>query len=235
VPGGTRPPPPAGGTRPQPPAGGTRPQPPAGGTRQLPPEHATQAPPARPPYRRPRRGVFLLPAGLLSIALLLVWGLTRLHADTGACPPVGSASACAGPQAPGALPRHSTTPRTRPPSPTAEPAQARDACAAGYKVTVDIGSYFAAEVTVRNTGTQAIDGWTVEFEFPQDQHVTTGWGGVFKQTQSRVRVRDLIYNGSIARGATLKIGFVGSHHTRPNRAPSRFTVNGVRCQPATGG
>ena len=200
--------------------------PPAGptGTRVLPypgrARRGTRAPRPQPPFRHPRRGWLVLPVALLSVALLLLWGLSELRsrADHALAGPTPSTATH------GARPPAARSP-ARSPSPTP-----RFACSATYRVTLDVGGYFTAELTVQNTGTTAIDGWALEFDFAQDQRVTTGWGGVWHQEKSHVRVRDLIYNGSLARGETMKLGFVGSHDGDANDAPSRFTLNGVRCQ-----
>ena len=167
----------------------------------------------------------MLPVALLSVALLLLWGLSELRsrADHALAGPTPSTATH------GARPPAARSP-ARSPSPTP-----RFACSATYRVTLDVGGYFTAELTVQNTGTTAIDGWALEFDFAQDQRVTTGWGGVWHQEKSHVRVRDLIYNGSLARGETMKLGFVGSHDGDANGAPSRFALNGVRCQSAAQG
>lgn len=222
---------PAVGSRPAPaasrlaaaPAVGAAPKP--TGTRVLDYPGRARAPRPQPPFRHPRRGWLLLPVALLSIALLLLWGVSQLRS--------GSGHALAGPTPTATHAARKPTPRSPKPSPSPTPQQL--ACSAAYRVTLDAGGYFTAELTVQNTGTKTIDGWTLEFDFPQDQRVTTGWGGVWHQDQSHVRVRDLIYNGSLARDETVKIGFVGSYGGGANAAPSRFTLNGVRCQSAAQG
>jgi serine/threonine protein kinase len=200
------------------------------GTRVLPyPGRARRrVPPPRPqpPFRHPRRGWLVLPVALLSVALLLLWGLSEL--------PSRSGPTLAGP-APSTATHAVRAPASRPPARSPSPAPHRLACSVAYRVTLGVGGYFTAELIVQNIGTTAIDGWTLEFDFPQDQQVTTGWGGIWRQEQSHVRVRDLIYNGSMARGETMKLGFVGSHGGEANKAPSRFTLNGVRCQPVVQG
>ena len=41
---------------------------------------------------------------------------------------------------------------------------------------------FTATVTVKNTGTTAIDGWKLAFDFPtSDQKVGQGWSATWKQ------------------------------------------------------
>ncbi|HKS98585.1 MAG TPA: cellulose binding domain-containing protein, partial [Rugosimonospora sp.] len=118
--------------------------------------------------------------------------------------------------------RHVPPPSPSPPDPRA--------CSVGYKITLDLGSYFTAQLAIQNTGKADFNGWTVAFQFPQDQHVTSGLAGIWNQTDNKVNVHDLIYNRRIAQGTTLTLDFVGSHHSKTNGAPSLVTVNGVRCQ-----
>jgi eukaryotic-like serine/threonine-protein kinase len=184
------------------------------GTRVMPPPgRTTHGRKSHPPFGHPRRGRLLLPVALLSVVLLLLWGFSTLRSHRSTASPG---------------PSHVTAGQS-------SPAPDRHACAVAYKVTLDFGSYFTAELAIQNTGKAPMDGWMLEFDFPQDQRVTTGWAGAWKQTDSHVQVRDLIYNGSVAQGKAITIGFIGSHHSRKNEAPSRFTVNGVRCQQAAQG
>jgi serine/threonine protein kinase len=184
-----------------------------GGTRVLPADdRAPRAPRPQAPFRRRRFGWVLLPAALLSIVALLLWGFSTLTSRAPAArPPAARASA------------------THKPSPSPSPPDRR-ACAVGYRVTLDLGAYFTAELTIQNTGKVPINGWTLEFEFRQDQRVTTGLEGQWDQAGEHVTVRDLIYNRAVAQGKTVTIHFIGSYHSKKNEAARRFSVNGVRCQ-----
>ncbi len=205
-------------------AGAVVPVPPAGplpttrvpvgpsGTRVMPAPKAPRraAPRPQPPFRQPRRSRLLFPMALLSVILLGLWGLSTLRS-----------------RQPSATPRVSHRPTVihNKPSPT----PARLACAVGYRVTLDVGAYFTADLTLQNTGRAPINGWTLEFDYRQDQRVTTVQG-VVSQNDSHVRVDDLVFNRSLARGKVITLHFVGSHHSKKNDAPNGFTVNGVLCQ-----
>jgi endoglucanase len=156
----------------------------------------------------------VLPAALLSIILLVLWGFSTLRS-----------------RAPAALPSATHPSAVHKPSPTPD----RRACSIGYRVTLDLGAYFTAQLTIQNTGKVPIDGWTLEFDFRQDQQITTGLEGSWDQSDAHVKVHDLIYNRSVAQGKTITIHFIGSHHSTKNEVPRRFTVNGVRCQQAAQG
>lgn len=199
-----------------PPGSGTRRLPVSGGTRPL-PEPSRPVPPAAPRVRpRRRRGRLLFLVALVSVVLLLLWGFSTLRS-----------------QPPQALPLRSPAPSPTRARPSPTPDQL--VCTVGYRVSLDVGSYFTAQLTLQNTGKLALKGWTLGFDFPQDQHVTAGWPGVWDQKESHVTVHDLVYNRTIAQGASIKMSFVGSHHTGTNDAPRLFTVNGVRCQQAVEG
>ncbi|WP_066584134.1 glycoside hydrolase family 48 protein [Cellulomonas timonensis] len=99
------------------------------------------------------------------------------------------------------------------------------------KVTYTANSWntgFTASVKVTNTGTTALSGWTLGFAFPSGQKVTQGWSANWSQSGTQVTAANAAWNGSLAAGASVDIGFNGSH-TGVNTAPSAFTVNGATC------
>jgi serine/threonine-protein kinase len=175
-------------------------------------ERERERPRARPqqPFRQPRRGWLLPTVALLIVMGLLAWGAFSLSGGHG------------GPQLPWAAPA----------SPKPKPSPTRDArgCAVTYKVTLDAAGYFVATVDMKNSGKVKIAGWTLEFDFPTDQHVSSGWNGRWHQIGTHVKVADLIYNRSIAVGDSVTVSFAGRYPGDQNNAPSRFSVNGVRCQ-----
>ncbi|WP_431729077.1 glycoside hydrolase family 9 protein [Verrucosispora sp. TAA-831] len=95
--------------------------------------------------------------------------------------------------------------------------------------TNDWSSGFTANITIANTGTSTINGWTLAFTFPNSgQRVGQGWGATFQQTGASVTASSLSYNGALAPGASTSIGFNGTH-TGSNPRPTGFTVNGATC------
>jgi serine/threonine-protein kinase len=185
------------------------------GTRVMPPpDRAPRGPRPQAPFRRSRLGWLVLPVALLSVILLLLWGFSSLRS-----------------RMPAALPASTRPSAAQQPSPAPD----QRACSIGYRVTLDLGAYFTAQLSIQNTGKVPINGWTLKFDFRQDQRVTTGLEGSWDQSDEHVQVRDLIYNRSVAQGKTITIHFIGSHHSKKNEVPRRFTVNGVRCQQAAQG
>lgn len=98
-----------------------------------------------------------------------------------------------------------------------------------YVVTSQWSGGFGASITITNTGTTAINGWTLVFNFPGSQQITQGWNGTFSQSGSKVTITNAAFNGSIAPGSSVNPGFNASWSgSNPN--PSTFTLNG---QPTT--
>ncbi|MFG2037545.1 glycoside hydrolase family 9 protein [Dactylosporangium sp. NPDC048998] len=95
-------------------------------------------------------------------------------------------------------------------------------CSATYKVTNQWGDGFNGEITVTNTGTTALTGWTVTFTFPGNQKVTNGWSGVFSQSAAAVTVKNADYNGAVAPAASVAPGFSASY-SGTNTAPATLT------------
>ncbi|SCG66516.1 processive endocellulase [Micromonospora echinaurantiaca] len=112
-----------------------------------------------------------------------------------------------------------TTPVT--PTPTAD-------CRVGY-VTSDWSTGFTANITITNTGTTALNGWTLAFSFPSTgQRVGQGWSATYSQTGTAVTATNVSYNGGLAPGASTSFGFNGTH-TGSNPKPTAFTLNGAPC------
>jgi endo-1,4-beta-xylanase len=96
------------------------------------------------------------------------------------------------------------------------------------------GGGFTAGVTIVNTGTAAINGWTLAFSYTAGQRVTMpGWGATWAQPagSGNVTATPLSWNANLAPNSPTNIGFNGTF-TGSNPAPASFTLNGTAC--ATG-
>ena len=87
---------------------------------------------------------------------------------------------------------------------------------------------FTANVTIANTGTTAINGWTLAFTFPGDQKITNAWNGVESQSGEAVTITNESYNGAIPAGGSTTLGFQGTW-TNSDTSPTSFSVNGMTC------
>ena len=84
----------------------------------------------------------------------------------------------------------------------AVPASAATSCSATYSVPTDWGAGFTAQLTVTNTGTTALTGWTVTYSYTQGQTLQNGWNGTWSQSGGNVTVANASYNGNLAPGAS---------------------------------
>lgn len=135
---------------------------------------------------------------------------------------------------PAPTPTSTSTPTPTPTStstPTPTPtASSGSNCRIHYAVTAQWPGGFGASITITNTGTTAINGWSLRFTFANGQTVTQLWNGSFTQSSGSVTITNLSYNGTIPAGTTLgsSPGFNGSWNGT-NTAPSAFTLNNVTC------
>ncbi|WP_188189293.1 glycoside hydrolase family 6 protein [Nonomuraea sp. SYSU D8015] len=88
---------------------------------------------------------------------------------------------------------------------------------------------FTANITLKNTG-DPISSWTLAFDFPTtgQRYTPSGWGANWTQSGTRMTGTNMPYNGSLATGASITMGFNGTW-TGSNPNPTSFSVNGVTC------
>jgi len=135
---------------------------------------------------------------------------------------------------PTATPTRGTTPTATPTqgtTPTATPTQTSgSSCKVQYTITNQWQGGFGANIAITNTGSTAINGWSLQFSFANGQTITQLWNGTVSQSGSAVTITNLSYNASIAPGATLSSapGFNGSWNGS-NSVPTSFKLNGVTC------
>jgi hypothetical protein len=113
-----------------------------------------------------------------------------------------------------------TTPTTPPPGGTA-----------GCRVTYAADSWgngFVANVTVANTGSSALNGWSLGFTLPAGQSVTSSWNTTLSGSSGALTARNVSHNGSIPAGGSTSFGFQGSY-SGSFASPSSFTLNGSAC------
>ena len=101
-------------------------------------------------------------------------------------------------------------------------------CHVTYATQSQWAGGFVAQVTIANTGSAAINGWTLAFTFPGDQHITNAWNGTPSQSGENVTITNASYNGSIPAGSSTTIGFQGTW-TNSDAVPTAFTLNGANC------
>jgi poly(hydroxyalkanoate) depolymerase family esterase len=132
-----------------------------------------------------------------------------------------------------------TTPPTTPPTtaPTTPPTTAPTTPppgSGGCRVTDTVNAWnngLTESISITNTGTTAINGWSLAFTLPSGQTITSGWNATFAPASGAVTAKNAAYNGAIAPNASVSIGFQASH-TGNSAKPTSFTLNGASCSTA---
>ncbi|MFB4283250.1 cellulase family glycosylhydrolase [Nonomuraea sp. MTCD27] len=85
------------------------------------------------------------------------------------------------------------------------------------------GGYVAQPVTVTNSGSSAITGWTVTFTLPAGHTITGSWNATLTVNGQTVTARNAGYNGNLAAGASAGFGFQASRPTGDTSTPGPYT------------
>ncbi|WP_144127134.1 glycoside hydrolase family 3 N-terminal domain-containing protein [Catellatospora sichuanensis] len=90
------------------------------------------------------------------------------------------------------------------------------------------GNGFTANVTIVNTGSTTVNGWTLTWTFTGNQQVTSAWNATVTQSGSTVTARDGGWNATIAPTANAQFGLQGTYSgSNPN--PTNFALNATPC------
>ncbi|WP_439657028.1 cellulose binding domain-containing protein [Lentzea sp. HUAS TT2] len=88
-----------------------------------------------------------------------------------------------------------------------------------------------SNITITNTGSSPISGWSLVFTLPGGQTITSGWSATYSPSSGQVTAKNVSYNGDIAPNASTTFGFQATH-TGNNSAPSSYSLNGATCSVA---
>ncbi len=128
-----------------------------------------------------------------------------------------------------ATPSRTPTRTSTPVAPTATPTSGLVVCSVNYAVQNDWGSGATVNVTIRNNGPTAINGWTLAWAFPGNQQVSQMWNATYTQSGQNVSASNLSWNALIpASGGTVNFGFNLSY-SGVNSPPTAFVLNGMTC------
>jgi chitodextrinase len=83
-------------------------------------------------------------------------------------------------------------------------------CTATYRTINAWSGGFQGEVSVRNNGTAALNGWTTTWPVPSGTTIGQVWGGRSSVSGGVITVRNETYNGNLGAGATTTYGFTGT-------------------------
>ncbi|WP_308785443.1 cellulose binding domain-containing protein [Phytohabitans rumicis] len=87
---------------------------------------------------------------------------------------------------------------------------------------------FQGDVTIANTGTTAVNGWTLRWSFANGQLINQAWNTTYTQSGAQVTATNAGWNGTIAPNGTAAFGFTASW-TGTNAKPTAFTLNNASC------
>jgi endoglucanase len=126
----------------------------------------------------------------------------------------------------GTPPTTTTTTTTTPQQPPGT------SCRVTYTVQNDWGSGFTAQLAVANTGTAAVNGWTLAFSFAGNQRISPpGWSATWAQAAggTAVTASNLDWNRTIAAGSSVSGFGFNANYSGTNARPASFTLNGQVC------
>ncbi|MFY1674557.1 cellulose binding domain-containing protein [Plantactinospora sp. WMMB334] len=132
------------------------------------------------------------------------------------------------PTVPPTTPPTTTPPTTTPPTvPPTTPPTGTGTC----RVTTSINAWntgLTANLTITNTGTSAVNGWSLRFTLAPGQTITSGWNATYTPTNGQITATNASYNASIPPGSSTTIGYQASHNGN-DTPPNGFTLNGNTC------
>ncbi|MGP3752295.1 PQQ-dependent sugar dehydrogenase [Streptomyces sp. IBSNAI001] len=106
-------------------------------------------------------------------------------------------------------------------------AQEEPTCRVDRTVTA-WGTGATVDLTVTNTGSAPVNGWTLEFPLALGQTVVSDWNTDLTQGGNMVKATDAGHNATIAPGASVTLGYL-TDHTGDRSSPPRFLLNGDAC------
>jgi endoglucanase len=102
-------------------------------------------------------------------------------------------------------------------------------CTVTYTVHGTWTTGFTTQVSIKNTGSTAIDGWALRWSFLSGQKTGLAWNAALTQEGATVTAKNQSHNKKITPGATVSFGFNADSAPGPNPAPDLFTLNGAPC------
>jgi predicted carbohydrate-binding protein with CBM5 and CBM33 domain len=103
------------------------------------------------------------------------------------------------------------------PGPGPGPGPSPGACSGTFEVVGSNSGSWQGRVTVRNSGSAAVNGWTVSW--PQTQAITSLWNASYTHANGTVTAKNLDWNAAVAANGSVNFGFNGSG-SAPSPAPA---------------
>jgi len=107
--------------------------------------------------------------------------------------------------------------------------QSGGGCHVAYTVTTQWNVGFGTALTIQNTGTAPINGWSLTWTWAGNQEITQAWNANDSQSGAKAALTNESWNPTIAAGTTISgMGFNGSY-SGSNTALATFYLNGTLC------
>jgi len=110
----------------------------------------------------------------------------------------------------GSTPTQSPTSNPTPTPTTTTPPPSGSGCTATFKVDSTWNGGFQGTVTVKNSGSSMISGWTAKATLPSGTTISNLWNGALSTSGSSITVKNAAYNGLLNGGASTTFGFVAN-------------------------
>jgi poly(hydroxyalkanoate) depolymerase family esterase len=120
-----------------------------------------------------------------------------------------------------------TTPVTTAPATTTPTSNPPGGCQ--VRVIVNAwNSGLTEDITVTNTSSSGINGWSLVFTLPGGQSIVSGWNATYSPPSGQVTARNMSYNAVLAPNGSVSIGFQ-ANHTGNSGKPTSISLNGTAC------
>lgn len=114
---------------------------------------------------------------------------------------------------------------------TQPPVEEPATCAVRHVVHGQWSTGYTSQLWIRNTGTEPIDGWTLEWALPPGQSIAHHWSSTMTMTGTTVTATNLGWNSRINPGQEITFGFNGAKSIADAAAlPAEFRLNGGICE-----
>ncbi|GAA5113466.1 glycosyl hydrolase family 18 protein [Haloechinothrix salitolerans] len=112
------------------------------------------------------------------------------------------------------------------------PASGATGVTASFTLSSDWDTGYEGKYTISNGGSSSISSWTVEFDLPSGQRISSLWDGDHTVDGQHVTVRNLSWNGTVEAGGQVSFGFV-VNYSGEYAAPTGCLINGEPCDGGT--
>jgi endoglucanase len=101
------------------------------------------------------------------------------------------------------------------------------ACTATVAIDNSWQGGYQATVSVKNTGTAAVNPWSAAWTVPSGVTLGSGWNATVTQSGTTITAAAPTWSSSLAAGATITVGYTANGPSSPG--PSAIRLNGVTC------